>query len=65
MTRIVFDQTGEFAASRAAEAWCAQNGYSVGRMEEHRARGVKKGRYDIQKWTDLRQADKDTLEGRL
>lgn len=63
MTRRVFDEGGEFAASRAAEAWCEANGYSVGPVESGRSRGLRKGAVVVAEWTSLRQADKDSLDG--
>lgn len=63
--RVVFKDEGEFAAKRAAEAWCARHGLSVGRTEAGRPRGILFGDYDIAKWHNLRQADKDALHGTM
>ena len=63
--KVVFKTPGEFAAVRAAEDWCAKHGLSVGAMERGRPRGILFGHYDIQKWHNLRQADKDALHGTM
>jgi hypothetical protein len=65
MRKLVFDQVGDFAASREAEAWCAKHGYAVGAAEEGRARGIRKGDAPLGTWTGLRQCDKDALDGRM
>jgi hypothetical protein len=62
---IIFDQPGDFVACRAAERWCAENGYSVGRMERGAPRGLLRGDYDIQKWRNLRKAERDALAGTM
>ena len=62
---IVFDQTGDFAATYAAEEWCKENGYSVGTMQRGDPRGILKGDFDIQKWRNLNAKDRAELDGTL
>lgn len=57
--RVKF-QTDEMAV-RALEA----AGFSVGRLQASSPRGVMFGSFDIQKWRNLRPADKDGLDGHL
>ena len=61
--RLVFDSAGTFEACSAAEAWCAANGYSVGRAQAHSPRGILRGDFDIQKWRNLRRRERDALDG--
>lgn len=63
--KVVFDNSGDFEAMRAAEAWCAKHGLSVGSMERWKPRGLLFGDYAIAKWHNLRQADKDALHGTM
>jgi hypothetical protein len=63
--RLVFEQSGDFEAIRAAEAWCEANGVSVGRMQAHQPRGLLYGDYDIQKWRNLRAHERAALHGRM
>lgn len=63
--RVEFKDAGDFAAVRAAEDWCAKYGLAVGSMERGKPRGILFGDYDIAKWHNLRQADKDALHGTM
>ena len=63
--KVEFNDAGDFAAVRAAEEWCAKYGLSVGPMQRGEPRGILFGDYDIQKWRNLRQADKDALHGMM
>lgn len=60
---IIFSETGDFAACRAAEQWCAVRGLSVGRMQAGSPRGLLRGNYDIQKWRNLDRDDRRALHG--
>jgi hypothetical protein len=61
----VFEDPKDFAAYREAEKWLISKGFSVGRMQRSDPVGVKLGDYDIQKWGNLRQSDKETLDGTI
>lgn len=63
--KVVFDQTGDFNACSAAEEWCEKNRVSVGRMQRGDPRGLRRGDFDIMKWRNLRQSDKDSLDGQM
>lgn len=63
--RHVFDQPGEFVACRAAEKWCEENGYSVGRMQWPSPRGLLRGSFDIQKWRNLSPRERAELDGQM
>lgn len=52
-----------FSAMYAAEKWCQERGVSVGRLQAHAPRGLLYGDYDIQKWRNLRQHERDALHG--
>lgn len=58
-----FAQDDDFAATRAAEAFLSSRGFSVGRMQARSPTGILFGNYDIQKWRNLRAADRDALHG--
>lgn len=61
----LFNQPGEFEAMRAAEAWCAERGISVGRMERGKPRGLLYGDFDIAKWHNMRKHEIEALDGRM
>ena len=63
MIRETFNQAGDFAASRAAEAWCEARGISVGRTERGRPRGLLYGDFDISKWHNMSKAEIAALDG--
>lgn len=63
--QFVFRERGDFAAKDAAEAWCAANGMSVGRMERDKPRGILIGDFDIQKWHNLRPHERLELDGQM
>jgi hypothetical protein len=62
---IVFDQPGDFAAYHAACAYLRAQGFSVGHMQGPDPVGILFGDYDIQKWRNLRPADRVALHGTL
>jgi hypothetical protein len=62
---VMFSQVGDFNAMHAAEAWCEARGISVGRLQGGFPRGLLLGDFDVQKWRNLRQADKDALHGTM
>lgn len=62
-TIITFDQMDTWAANRAAEQWCQQNGYSVGTMDRFDKRGLLKGNFDIAKGHNLTQEEIALLDG--
>jgi hypothetical protein len=61
----VFDEPGDFRANEAAERWLDENGYSVGRMQGSAPRGILRGDFDIQKWRNLSDAERDALHGTM
>lgn len=66
-TEVVFRRTfsdeGTFAAKNAAEAWCAENGISVGESQGPAPRGLLVGEFDIAKWRNLNLEDRAALHG--
>lgn len=64
---ILFDgEDGEEVEARtAAEAWCAEQGISVGRLQRRAPRGLAWGDYDIAKWRGLDRYDRERLDGRM
>ena len=60
---IAFTNTGDFEACHKAEAWCAERGISVGRMQRGAPRGLMRGDCDIQKWRNLRGFERGQLDG--
>lgn len=65
MIEKTFNQAGDFAAATAAEAWCAENGISVGTMQRHDPRGLLYGDFHIQKWRNLRDFERRALSGQM
>lgn len=63
--RHEFHQKGTFAAVRAAEQWCDDNGYSVGDLQRGAPRGIMIGDHCIPKWRDLDADDIAALDGQM
>ena len=60
----IFKGNGEdFSATHEAEAWCRENGYSIGTMQNYAPRGILKGAYDIAKWRNLSSKEIAALDG--
>ena len=59
--RLVFTEAGEWAAKQACDRFLAERGFSVGSPQAGSPRGVLFGDYSIQKWRNLRPADRDAL----
>jgi hypothetical protein len=53
----------DFSASRAAERFLKRAGFSVGREQRGAPRGILFGDYNIQKWRNLTEANRDALHG--
>lgn len=64
MTKV-FENTGDFAAINAAEKWCADQGYTVGRMDGDNPIGIAKGVNYISKWHNFQPGDTERLGGRI
>ena len=62
---ITFAYTEEFEACRQAEAWCADRGISVGRMQGPSPRGLLRGSFDISKWRNMSKREISQLDGRM
>ena len=62
---IVFEQTGDFAATRAAEAALARAGFSVGPMQRGSPRGLLLGSWAIAKWRNLSHRERIELHGEM
>lgn len=55
-----------FTAYKAAEAWCAEQGLSVGPMSGRSSPiGLMRGQYAIAKWRNLTEQERRELDGRL
>ncbi len=52
-----------FPSRADAEAYLAERGFSVGRMQSDQPRGVMFGKWDVRKWRDLSRADRGQLHG--
>lgn len=63
MITETFTQPGDFEASRAAEAWCAERGISVGRMDRDGSRCLLYGDYSIAKWHNLTAKERRECHG--
>ena len=64
--RVEFNQTGTFQAMYAAEAWCRENGLSVGQSCATGPTGLLFGRYDwIAKWRNLTASERQDLHGTM
>lgn len=59
----VTDPADPFAAVHAAEAWCREHGFSVGRMQAGAPRGLIHGECVISKWRNLTSGDRRALHG--
>ena len=54
-----------FEAFHAAEEFCKEQGFSVGRMQREAPIGIKRGNYDIQKWRNLDRDDRKLMDGAI
>ena len=64
--RIEFNQTGTFQAMYAAEAWCRENGISVGQSCATGPTGLLFGKFDwIAKWRNLAPKERAELHGTM
>ena len=64
--RIEFNQTGTFQAMYAAEAWCRENGISVGQSCATGPTGLLFGKFDwIAKWRNLTPKERAELHGTM
>jgi len=61
----VFTEQGDFKATEAAEAWCKEQGISVGTMQRNSPRGLKRGECIIAKWRNLDNKDHKLLDGKM
>lgn len=59
----VWHDTGDFVATHAAEDFLEHAGFSVGRTQRGERRGILFGDYDIQKWRNLNEAERQELHG--
>ncbi len=55
--KIVFQQSGDFEAVRAAEKALAAGAFAIGHMQRGSPRGILYGDYLIQKWKNLSRQD--------
>jgi hypothetical protein len=60
-----FARLGNFNAMQDAEAWCEQNGISVGTMQGSSPRGLLYGDFAISKWRNLDERNKFDLDGTM
>ncbi len=62
---ITFDDTPEFAAKRAAEAWCRERGISAGPCQQHQPRGLATNGVVLAKWRNLNDSERRQLDGQM
>lgn len=60
---LTFSDAGDFAAERRAVDALQSAGFSVGHSQRHAPRGILFGLYNIQKWRNLSEADREGLHG--
>ena len=65
MTKIEFNQTGDFSAFYAATDWLKEQGYSYGSMCMGEPIGILKGNWCIAKWRNLNPKERKQLDGQL
>lgn len=63
--RKTFDDAGDFAASSAAERWCAARGIAVGCMQGKDPRGLLLGDFVVMKWRNLSARERRDLDGTM
>jgi hypothetical protein len=64
MSEILFNQTGDFEAYRAAERWAYNNGYSVGSMCSPQPTALIKGKdINVAKWKNLTPSERKAVDG--
>jgi hypothetical protein len=60
-----FKQDGDFEANNAAEEFLRVAGFSVGSMQRGDPRGIMFGDYNISKWQNLREIERQSLHGQM
>lgn len=60
-----FSQSGDFEAMSAAEQFLAVAGFSCGTTQRGDPRGIMFGDFDIQKWRNLSNRDRNDLHGHM
>lgn len=63
--KIVFPDSAPFAALKAAEFWCHNNGIAFGSLQGDAPRGLHRGQAVIAKWHTLTAAEIAALDGRM
>lgn len=60
-----FYTPGTFASYYSATQWCYENGYSAGSMCKGLPIALKKGDYNIAKWHNLTDSERNDVDGLL
>ena len=61
----VFEGKEDWEATRKAEEWLKEEGYSFGTMQAGAPRAIKKGDYFINKWRNLSSEEKRDIDGTM
>lgn len=64
LTRV-FENAGDFAALSAAESWLNSQGISHGSIQRGAPTGLLCGNFEIAKWRNLSQQERDELDGTM
>lgn len=62
---LTFVADGDYKAYKMAQNWCEQSGYSYGSMQADAPTGLLKGNFEIAKWRNMTQKERDALAGIL
>jgi hypothetical protein len=62
---IFTDNSGDFEALHAAQAWCRERGYSCGSMSNPLPIAIMFGDFQIAKWKNLTIEEREACDGRI
>lgn len=63
--KINFEYEGDFVARQKAEEFCERNFLSLGPVDGEKPRGIKVGKHNIAKWSELSKEDIGRLDGEM
>jgi hypothetical protein len=63
--KLTFNQTGDFQALYAAQAWCEQADISYGSLCRAKPVGLMRGEFGIAKWKHISAEQRKQLDGTI
>lgn len=64
-TTITFTKPGDFQALYEAQAWCRENGFSMGSLCSPESVALMRGKVLIAKWRNLTVEERERIHGKM